>query len=46
MTQLQDGMMWALVKEKREEGIWMKRSRLCYQNSAGNFFFLVNIFLY
>ena len=25
MTQLQDGMMWALVKEKREEGIWMKR---------------------
>ncbi len=25
MTQLQDGKMWALVKEKREEGIWMKR---------------------
>ena len=21
----QDGMMWALVKEKRERGLWMKR---------------------
>ena len=25
MIQQQDGMMWALVKEKAEEGLWMKR---------------------
>lgn len=25
MTQLQDGKMWALVKDRAEEGIWMKR---------------------
>ncbi|MCR5794448.1 MAG: L-threonine 3-dehydrogenase [Solobacterium sp.] len=25
MTQHSDGMMWALVKEKRERGIWMRR---------------------
>ena len=25
MTQFNDGMMWALVKEKPEEGLWMKR---------------------
>ena len=25
MSEMNDGMMWALVKEKPEEGLWMKR---------------------
>lgn len=25
MIEKNDGMMWALVKEKPEEGLWMKR---------------------
>ena len=25
MSERNDGMMWALVKEKPEEGLWMKR---------------------